>query len=457
LTTIATQVSLAMENARLMDELRGAAEQLEARARRIESLYRLGALLATSLDREQVFAQAAEEIARVFSADHCWISLVTSSATEIVLIADYPPGLLGKITVPLEGDPIAEMNRRGDVFVSEDIENDVRLSAQRKHFQRLGLRSILTVPLLSNKRWIGQLVLAFLNETHHFRVEEIETLRAMATQISLAAETTDLYAKALAASRLKSQFLATMSHELRTPLNAIMGYTEMILAGAYGSVEGRMTDRLGRVYENAQHLLRLINDVLDLAKIESGRMSLALEPVPIGPLVDSALLYVLPEAEGKALTFSVDLMPHLPDVIGDGVRLRQVLINLLSNAVKFTRQGGITVRALAFDVPLHDQGVDIPNDIDLDAGLWLAVSVEDTGIGIATEDHEVIFDSFRQLDGSVSREFPGTGLGLAISRQLVEMHSGHLWLKSQLGSGSIFTFALPIRPAVTDRILGKTT
>lgn len=455
LTTIATQVSLAMENAHLMRELRGAAEQLEARARRIESLYRLGTLLATSLDREQVFGQAAEEIAHVFNADHCGITLVDSSAAEVVLVADYPRGLLGKLVMPLEGDPIVDANRRGEIFVSEDVENDSRLAVRREHLRRLGIRAMLAVPLFSNKRWIGQLGLDFLNGSHHFRPEELETMRAMATQISLAAETTDQYAKALTASRLKSQFLATMSHELRTPLNAIMGYTEMVLAGAYGSVGSRLSDRLGRVYENAQHLLRLINDVLDLAKIESGRMSLAFEPVAIAPLVDSALLYVLPDAEGKSLSFHVDLSPDLPDVIGDGMRLRQVLINLLSNAVKFTREGGVTVRATAFDVPLPGMPFDIPNDVSLDDGLWLALSVEDTGIGIAKENYEIIFDAFRQLDGSVSRQFPGTGLGLAISRQLVEMHSGQMWVKSKLGSGSIFTFVLPIRPAVTARMLGQ--
>ena len=455
LTTIATQVSLAMENARLMRELRAAAEQLEARARRIESLYRLGALLATSLDREQVFGQASEEIGRVFRADHCGITLLDSSSAEVSLVADYPVKLLGKLVMPLDGDPIVEANRRGEVFVSEDVENDARLAGRRDHLRRLGIRAILAVPLASNKRWIGQLGVDFLSESHHFRPEEIETLRAMATQISLAAETTDLYAKALAASRLKSEFLATMSHELRTPLNAVMGYTEMILAGAYGQIDERLRDRLGRVYDNAQHLLSLINDVLDLAKIESGRITLAFEPVAIAPLVDSALLYVLPAAEGKSLTFQVDLAPDLPDVIGDGMRLRQVLINLLGNAVKFTRQGGVTVRAVTFDVPAPNPSIDIPGDVSLGDGLWMAIFVEDTGIGIAREDHEIIFDAFRQLDGSVSREFPGTGLGLAISRQLVEMHSGHMWVRSILGVGSTFTFALPIRPAATDRMLGQ--
>ncbi|MCC7208274.1 MAG: GAF domain-containing protein [Anaerolineae bacterium] len=455
LATIATQVSVVMENARLMHELRGAAEQLEARARRIESLYRLGALMATSLDRGQVFAQAAEEVGHVFGADHCGITLLDSSSGEVALVADHPPGLLGPLALPLEGDPVVEANRRGEVFLSEDVENDARLAGRRGALRELGIRAILAVPLASNKRWIGQLGLDFLHEPHHFRPEEVETLRAMAAQISLAAETTDLYAKALAASRLKSEFLATMSHELRTPLNAIMGYTEMILAGTYGPVEDRLRDRLGRVYDNAQHLLRLINDVLDLAKIESGRITLAIEPVAIAPLVDSALLYVLPTAEGKSLTFQVDLAPDLPDVIGDGMRLRQVLINLLSNAVKFTREGGVTVRAATFSVPTRDPSLNIPEGIGLEDGLWMAIAVEDTGIGIAREDHEIIFDAFRQLDGSVSREYPGTGLGLAISRQLVEMHNGRMWVRSVLGAGSTFTFALPVHPAVTDRMLGQ--
>ncbi len=235
-----------------------------------------------------------------------------------------------------------------------------------------------------------------------------------------------------------------MSHELRTPLNAIMGYTEMVIKGVYGDLTERQRERLQRVYDNATHLLMLINDVLDLAKIESGRMTLNFEVLHVQPLIEAAIAQIAPLAEAKQLSLRAEIPDDLPMVEADTIRLRQVVLNLMSNAVKFTREGGVVVRAYSWELPDFVEGV------PLMPGRWLCIAVEDSGIGIAQEDFDLIFDAFRQVDGSSVREFAGTGLGLPITRQLVEMQRGKVWLESEIGRGSTFTVALPALPSTAD-------
>ena len=445
LGTIATQVSLAMENADLLEDLSAANAQLQARARRIESLYRVGTLLSTSLDRGQILIRAAEQIAKLLQVDHCGIGLLNETGTLLHTVAEYPATEYSHLVLPVADDPIFAHIRQGQVFVSDDVENDPRLAALSDRLAARRIHAIMSVPLFVKDQWIGQIGLDKYSGPHKFSDEEIETCRALAVQVSLAVENADLYASALAANRLKSQFLATMSHELRTPLNAVMGYTEMMLVGMYGPLLDQQKERLQRVYANAVHLLALINDVLDLAKIESGRMTLTLEPLQMGKLVASAVSQVAPQAEQKQLSLTAHVPDDLPAVFGDGVRLRQVIVNLLSNGIKFTREGGVTVRASVLTVEDGRCEPPLPEGIRLEDGRWLAVSVEDTGIGIASEHFRIIFDAFRQIDGTVAREYQGTGLGLAITRQLVEMHSGRLWVESEQGRGSVFTFVLPIR------------
>jgi signal transduction histidine kinase len=236
-----------------------------------------------------------------------------------------------------------------------------------------------------------------------------------------------------------------MSHELRTPLNAILGYTEMVLSGTYGPLTDRVRDRLNRVYRNGQLLLEMINDVLDLSKIEAGEMRLSLEPLELAPLVMSAIGSVAPQVENKHLHLAVEIPANMPCAVADRGRLRQMMINLLSNAVKFTREGTITVRLQHLSVT---EAIILEHPV-LPGGEWVTISVEDTGIGIAPENFDIIFDAFRQVDGSTAREFGGTGLGLAITRHLAEMQGGQLWVQSELGRGSVFTLALPAAPVVT--------
>jgi len=232
--------------------------------------------------------------------------------------------------------------------------------------------------------------------------------------------------QAMEATRAKSNFLANMSHELRTPMNAILGYTELLLDDVYGEVPEKIHGVVARVAQNGHHLLKLINDVLDLSKIEAGRLELAIGDYSMKNVVDAAVSTVEPLAEAKSLPLHASVPPALPPAKGDEQRLIQVLVNLLGNAIKFTDEGEVTVE-------VEERGAEF------------VVSVTDTGAGISGADQESIFQDFRQADDSSTREKGGTGLGLAIARRIVAMHGGRLSVRSTKGQGSTFSFTLPVR------------
>ena len=229
------------------------------------------------------------------------------------------------------------------------------------------------------------------------------------------------------ASAHKSEFLASMSHELRTPLNAIIGYSEMLQEDAADLGQPIFVEDLAKINASARHLLSLINDILDLSKIEAGRMDLDLADFDLPGAIDDALMLMRERASRRAITVGRFVDERLGRIHADGRKVKQVLLNLLSNAVKFTPEGGrIDVRA-----GLVDDGVEI--------------SVTDTGVGIAPEDQAAVFEQFRQV-GSAAKNVEGTGLGLALCRKFVELHGGRIWLKSEVGHGSTFTFTIPLRP-----------
>jgi signal transduction histidine kinase len=266
-----------------------------------------------------------------------------------------------------------------------------------------------------------------------FADEVVELLQTFATQSAIAIHNARLYRELErkgheleAASRHKSQFLANMSHELRTPMNAIIGYTELIADGIYGSVPEPMRDVLTRVDASGRHLLGLINDVLDLSKIEAGQLTLTLAEYSMKEVVDAVVAAVEALATEKRLRLVVDMAPDLPTGRGDQRRLAQVLLNLVGNAIKFTEHGEVTIRVGAA------------------AGLF-TVAVSDTGPGIASADQERIFEEFQQADTSTVRPKGGTGLGLAIARRIIALHGGRIWVESIPGEGATFRFTMPIR------------
>jgi len=230
-----------------------------------------------------------------------------------------------------------------------------------------------------------------------------------------------------AASRHKSEFLANMSHELRTPLNAVIGFSEVLLQRMFGELNSKQDEYLKDIYASGQHLLSLINDILDLSKIEAGRMELAPVPFHLPTALENAVTLVKERASRHGIALQLDIDPGLEELVGDERKVKQVLLNLLSNAVKFTPDGGrICLKATQRNGTVE-------------------IAVTDTGIGIAGEDQAAIFEEFRQV-GQAARKREGTGLGLALARKFVELHGGRLWVKSEVGGGSTFTFTLPVSP-----------
>jgi signal transduction histidine kinase len=306
-----------------------------------------------------------------------------------------------------------------------------------------GFRSALIVPLVGADRIMGATILQ-RRTVGEFPEATIRLMQALASQSVLAIQNARLFreiadkSEQLAqASQHKSQFLANMSHELRTPLNAILGYTELMADGIYGELPQRATGVLERVQNNGKHLLALINDVLDLAKIEAGQLAMTLEDYAMPDVVQSVVSATEGMATTKGLKFTADIAPGLPPGRGDARRLSQVLLNLVGNAVKFTDVGEVAIGARA------ENGT-------------FVLTVRDTGPGIAAADQGKIFEEFQQVDNSNTRKKGGTGLGLAISKRMVEMQGGTISVDSELGHGATFRVTLPVRVVeVADELTGE--
>jgi signal transduction histidine kinase len=294
-----------------------------------------------------------------------------------------------------------------------------------------GVRSVAAVPMLKDNELIG-VIAVYRRDVRPFTEKQIELVQTFADQAVIAIENVRLFDEIQdksrqleEASQHKSQFLANMSHELRTPLNAILGYTELMADGAYGEPSAKMFGVLKRLESNGKHLLGLINDVLDLSKIEAGQLMLELSDYSIQDIAQTVRSTLEPLAADKKLGFKVEVAPHLPSGRGDGRRLTQVLINLVGNAIKFTDVGDVAIKAEAHNGSFY-------------------VAVHDTGPGISPADQAKLFQEFQQADNAITKKKGGTGLGLAISRRIIEMHGGKIWVESQVGQGSTFAFTLPV-------------
>ena len=375
-------------------------------------------------DAERIFARSLDRM----------VSLLAADGGAIVIREDppgAPPGSGGRLNAPatvgIDGETAVMLAMR--VLVRSEADADrIRLSAVSAG----DLRFVAHVPLSARGRTIG-LLSAYFREQRDLTDTQARALRTIARLISVANENADLVGELRVnnlqlerANRLKSEFLASVSHELRTPMNAIIGYTKLMLDGLDGELTAQQSTDLFRVAQAADNLLGLINGLLDLAKIEAGKMELNVEEVNMNEVTDEALELVRPHADEKGIEVRSLIPSALPNVWADRARVRQVLANMLANAVKFTERGSVSVSASS-------------------AEGWVTISVADTGVGITPEAQAYVFDEFRQADSSTTRRYGGTGLGLAISKRLITLHGGRIWVDSEVGKGSTFHFTLPIR------------
>jgi len=429
----------------LDEKVKERTHELEARTRdlarsleELKALGEVGRIVNSTLDLETVLTAIVAHAVEFSGAYGGTIYEFEEIAQEFHLRATY------HMEEDLKSVLLAAPMRLGEGAVGKaaasraplqvpDVLDDLSVVAARTRpvLGRLGYRSLLAVPLLLEDRIMGGLV-TWRQEPGRFPMETVNLLQTFATQSTLAIQNARLFREIEEKSRQveiasahKSQFLANMSHELRTPLNGILGLTDMILDSIYGEVPEKIRDALNDVRASGQHLLGLINDVLDLSKIEAGRVTLALGEYSMTEVVEAVLTAMRPLAAAKQLVLNAAMSPDLPLAKGDERRLTQVLMNLVGNAIKFTETGDVMVRVTTSN------------------GAFL-VSVSDTGPGIPTAEQEKIFEEFHQVESSSTRRKGGTGLGLAIAKRIIELHGGRILVESAPGKGSTFSFTLPV-------------
>ena len=438
----AAQAVIAIENTRLLNELRQSLEQQTATA----DVLRV--ISSSPGELEPVFQAILENARRICEASFGVMHLHERGAFRTAAMHN-PPAVYAEAIArrgPLFRTstlhPFARVIATKQLLHISDYREDLAYMQRDPGAVRLvelaGARTVLTVPMLKDNELIG-LIVIYRTEVHPFTDKQIELVKNFANQAVIAIENARLLSELRqrtaeledkghqleVASQHKSQFLANMSHELRTPLNAILGYTELIADGIYGKPSEKMLGVLKRLESNGKHLLGLINDVLDLSKIEAGQLVLELTDYSLEDIAQTVRSTLEPLAADKKLAFKVEVAPKLPPGHGDARRLTQVLINLVGNAIKFTDTGEVVITGGATDGSFH-------------------LSVRDTGPGISASDQAKLFQEFQQADNAITRKKGGTGLGLAISKRIVEMHGGIIWVESQLGQGSTFSLTLPV-------------
>ena len=430
----AAQAVIAIENTRLLNELRQRTDDLsESLEQQTATSKVLEVISRSAFDLHAVFETVAESSVRLCGADRAFIFRFDGELLRMAVAYNSPP----EFTAWVEQHPIRPGRHSGSARAALERRTihipDVRIDPEYTYGAKdaEAIRTVLGVPILKGDDLLGVMMIYHL-EVKPFTDNQIALVETFADQAAIAIENVRLFEEIQdksrqleVASQHKSQFLANMSHELRTPLNAILGYTELMADGIYGQLPEKTMGVLKRLESNGRHLLGLINDVLDLSKIEAGQLVLELSDYSLEDIAQTVRSTLEPLAADKKLAFKVEMAPKLPPGHGDGRRLAQVVINLVGNAIKFTDAGQVVITGGAADGAFH-------------------LSVRDTGPGISAADQAKLFQEFQQADNAITRKKGGTGLGLAISKRIIEMHGGKIWVESQLGQGSTFSFTLPV-------------
>ena len=439
LKTFADQAVIAIENVRLFQELEARTRDLVRSVDELKALGEVSRAVSSTLNVETVLNTIVSRARQLAGADGCTIYEYDAEVEEFRLRAADNLDATFVETVramPLrrgEGVMGRAAETREPIQISDIAAPGVYQSRLRDILLKAGYRALLSVPLLREDQIIGSLSLN-RKAPGEFPAEVVELLKTFATQSALALENARLFQELEeksrqleVADRHKSEFLANMSHELRTPLNAVIGFSEVLIERMFGEVNAKQEEYLQDILASGRHLLSLINDILDLSKIEAGRMELELADFHLPQAIDNAVTLVRERAMRRGITLEVAVDDRLGALRGDERKVKQVLLNLLANAIKFTPEGGrVQVRAA------------VANGV-------AEIAVSDTGVGIAAEDQEAVFEEFRQVGTDYAKKHEGTGLGLTLSRKFVELHGGKIWVKSQVGQGSTFTFTLPLK------------
>ena len=431
LKTFADQAVIAIQNARLFNETKEALDQQRA------SGEVLSAISSSIADTMPVFDRILASCERLFAGKVGQINIVDEKGM-VHLAAYHGPGRAAASEIfPFRLDASSATGlsiERHAVLHYPDIERDDDVPPiARAGWTVQGLRALMVAPMIWEGRGVGAV---FVGREHPgpYSAKEIALLKTFADQAVIAIQNARLFREIQDKSRQleianqhKSEFLANMSHELRTPLNAIIGFSEVLLERLFGELNSKQDDYLKDIHSSGRHLLNLINDILDLSKVEAGRMELDLAAFDLPAAIANAMALIRERAQRHEIALRIDVDPRLGSVVADERKLKQILLNLLSNAVKFTPDGG------RIDVRARIVGDD------------LEIAVEDTGIGIAAADHEAVFEEFRQVGRQYTSKQEGTGLGLALARRFVELHGGLIRVESEPGKGSVFTFTLPLK------------
>jgi signal transduction histidine kinase len=437
--TFADQAVIAIENVRLFKELNERTNELTRSVGELRALGEVGQAVSSTLDLETVLTRIVSHAVQLSGTDGGAIYEYDEHSEEFLLRATdhMEEELINALRAspPRLGDGVVgrAAASREPVQIPNILEERTYAPRMRQMLEHYGFRASLAVPLLREERIIGGLVVR-RKSTGEFRPEVIELLKTFATQSVLAIQNARLFREIEeksrqieAANRHKSEFLANMSHELRTPLNAIIGFSEVLQERMFGELNEKQAEYTDDILSSGRHLLSLINEILDLSKVEAGRMELELAAFDLPLAIDNARTFVRERATKRGVNLDVTVDERLGDFVGDERKIKQILLNLLSNAVKFTPEGGrIGIKAKQADGSVE-------------------ISVSDTGIGIAPEDQAKIFEEFRQVGGDYAKKIEGTGLGLTLAKKFVELHGGRIWVTSEVGKGSTFSFTLPER------------